>query len=127
MQKLYIIIRSDIHSMNTGRIASMASHITSDFHALYESQNCVPEYVEWKNQSKSGCFGTVVLLHATLNEIIHIVEHFKESDMVVDDEFHYRNYFGNYVDANVTVGAWVFVNNDTPPEQKILLEKLLLV
>ncbi len=68
--RLYILIRTDIDSMKSGRAAAQASHATSAFMKSFGPDGKCPrqEVKDWMKQSKQG-FGTAIVLGVTEEQI----------------------------------------------------------
>lgn len=133
MSKLYIILRTDMASMNTvGRASSMASHITSAFdHNLKgldriiknDPSNSYANQVkirsnDWKEQTPYG-FGTVCVLDGGSADDIKKLENGLDmskyfSGAVEDPEYHLED--GDFIHKipNVLAGMFVFpITDDT--------------
>lgn len=63
--RLYILIRTDLPSMTTGRAMAQASHASNAFIHKYGKRK---EVQEWQKETKQG-FGTAIVLAASLGEI----------------------------------------------------------
>ena len=62
---LYILMRSDLPSLSTGRAAAQASHASNAFIHQYGKN---VDVIDWSRQTTQG-FGTAIVLSADLNEI----------------------------------------------------------
>lgn len=107
MQVLYILMRTDMDSMNPGKAMAQASHASNAFLDLYEQemQNIIlstspqaekinQHVTAWKNQSRQG-FGTVLVLGGKYEEIKQAVRISKQlgylADMVLDETYPLRD------------------------------------
>lgn len=68
--RLYILMRTDLDSMKSGRAAAQASHATSAFTKSFgPNSKCHRQEVkDWMNQTKQG-FGTAIVLGVTQEQI----------------------------------------------------------
>ena len=65
MNVLYILMRTDLLSMNAGKAMAQASHASNDFvHHHHDKPVCV----EWQCQTEDG-FGTVLVVAADITDI----------------------------------------------------------
>lgn len=62
MNKLYILIRNDLHSMNTGKAIAQSSHCVSQFMTKYPK-----DAKEWCKEADG--FGTTVVMEGSQEEI----------------------------------------------------------
>jgi peptidyl-tRNA hydrolase len=60
---LYVLARTDLQSMNSGKLAAQTCHAGSAFAKQMESSEDTL-YIEWRNQTSQG-FGTVLVLGVT--------------------------------------------------------------
>lgn len=65
---LYILMRTDLSSMNGGRAMAQASHASNAFIHKYSAEAAV---VQWQNETKQG-FGTAIVLGATIAQIFDV-------------------------------------------------------
>lgn len=73
---LYILMRTDLQSMSTGRAAAQASHASNAF--IHKFGNRI-DVKQWQKQTKQG-FGTAIVLAADKLQIDEIFN----SDVLVD-------------------------------------------
>ena len=62
MNKLYILIRNDLHSMNTGKAIAQASHCVSQFMTQFPKES-----KQWREEADG--FGTTIVMEGTLEQI----------------------------------------------------------
>lgn len=84
---LYILMRTDLPSMQSGRAAAQASHAANAFWHKYKNQS---DAKNWASQTAQG-FGTAIVLGATFDQIKEkcaaaITKHFP-CDTVVDPDY----------------------------------------
>lgn len=120
MIKLYIIVRTDMASMNPGRVAAQTSHAANYFvKVAKELVECLEEqddqfiknFSEWENETDQG-FGTVIVLDGGTKE--NILQKLEEIDrqyltgIVIDPEYPIQD--GDYVHIipNVMTCAFAF-------------------
>ena len=72
--RLYILMRSDLFSMNPGRAMAQASHASNAFIHEYGKLKLVKK---WQKQTDQG-FGTAIVLAADLQTITNIFSRLKE-------------------------------------------------
>lgn len=97
MKVLYILMRTDLPSMNAGKAMAQASHASNAFmhdaNTNWKETSVWPDVKEWANETKQG-FGTVLTLAATLKEINEVVQNgslnLLISGKVVDPTYPYR-------------------------------------
>lgn len=89
MRVLYILMRTDLPSMNAGKAMAQASHASNAFIKLH-GKKC--EVKDWEKQTKHG-FGTVIVLGAIIEDIDALqtkLEYINEIyDVVVDPTYPY--------------------------------------
>lgn len=81
---LYILMRTDLPSMNAGKAMAQASHASNAFvKRLCEAvpPNVVDIGRQWQQQTNQG-FGTVLVLGATLNDILKVQGQYKREHSV---------------------------------------------
>jgi peptidyl-tRNA hydrolase len=90
---LYILMRNDLDSLNSGKAMAQASHASNTFvqhfHAYMQRQQTAPEsaqtqkirtaFYEWENSTTQG-FGTVLVLEAGIKVIEQVVAAFKTAE-----------------------------------------------
>lgn len=117
---LYILVRTDMESMNPGRVAAQVSHATSDFHEYYHVQGYITEtiYKQYWKQNQPTSFGTVIVLDGGSEKDL--------KDFMLVLESNYINYWGKTVDPeyvirdgsvihtipNVLTCVWAFLPKD---------------
>lgn len=100
MKVLYILMRTDMASMNPGKAMAQASHATSCFHRLMENttemvmakngghpKGIAADYMEWLAEAAYN-FGTVLTLAVTeaeMREVIMYADQFEMPNGVVTD------------------------------------------
>lgn len=126
MKVLFILMRTDMVSMNPGKAVAQGSHATSQFHRLMENtldmeaaknggvpQGKAADYLEWINQA--GTFGTVLTLGVTkaeLDEVLIYTEQFgADYGLVVDPTYPLRDGDTTHF-FPVATCAWVFGEKD---------------
>jgi hypothetical protein len=86
---LYILMRTDLPSMNAGKAMAQASHASNAFMNKVKKDFDMSEIsikaVEWEKQTNQG-FGTVLVLGATLDDIRKIREWDNEQSSLFDPE-----------------------------------------
>ena len=88
---LYILMRSDLPSMNPGKAMAQASHASN---AMTFNADCLDDddprrsmVVDWLNQTDQG-FGTVLVLECNKDDLWEIqskINDFKEEEFLYDD------------------------------------------
>lgn len=81
MIKLYIIVRTDMASMNAGRTAAQSAHAANYFvkmakdliEDLTEDDPFVRNFNEWENQTQQGYGTTIVLDGGSLDELTDLM------------------------------------------------------
>jgi peptidyl-tRNA hydrolase len=97
---LYILMRTDLPSMNVGKAMAQASHASNAFmHKVKKDFDMCPtsvKAVEWEKQTSQG-FGTVLVLGATSDDIMGIDSNIRQME---DDgkRIHTRWVFEKVVD-----------------------------
>jgi len=91
--RLYILMRTDMESMNAGKGMAQAAHAANAFTATMDRlkrANCdgvtteVSAYMEWKAQTHQG-FGTTIVLDAgTGEDLVEAIENAKAFGFVAD-------------------------------------------
>ena len=82
---LYIIVRTDLPSMNSGKAMAQASHASNSFikkHGISKAAK------EWASQTNQG-FGTVIVLAANKKQLFDAINNYENSDVVVDPTYPY--------------------------------------
>ena len=94
MNILYILMRTDLASMNPGKAIAQGSHATSLFHAAMDNPSGAAswssEYVEWRSQADG--FGTVLTLGCNEQQMRDVIGWLSECDD--DSEFDSPVVFG---------------------------------
>lgn len=62
---LYILMRNDLQSLNSGKAMAQASHASNNFIKVYGKQD---DAIEWSNETTQG-FGTVLVLSVNGNQL----------------------------------------------------------
>ena len=75
MNVLYILMRTDMDSMNPGKAMAQASHASNAFVYRWGKEKAVKE---WQGETQQG-FGTVLVLGVTGDELYSVVEKVNES------------------------------------------------
>jgi len=129
---LYILARSDLASMNAGKLAAQCCHAANDFTATMDRLNSIQEindsdehvdtlyqYNEWLNESEARTFGTTIILDGIDEKtILNLNERFlffqKNSGIIVDDTYPVRDGQVTHLIPLITC-MWVFAEdrNDT--------------
>lgn len=80
---LYILMRSDMKSLNAGKAMAQAAHAANQFAAT--ASTAVPTlYTEWEGQTPDG-FGTTIVLDATSGECMYnVVEDAQDEGFLAD-------------------------------------------
>lgn len=99
MKVLYILVRSDMASMNPGKAIAQGSHATSRFHRRMEADTVgtdMAAYVEWCSESSSRDFGTVLTLAvSSCEDLVNIIDYAKQFGLVAglvhDDTYPLRD------------------------------------
>lgn len=86
-KRLYILMRSDLPSMTTGRAMAQSSHAANAFIKKYGKRKDV---IAWQKETSQG-FGTAIVLAASLQQIKDICLNLSEPhEFVVDPEYGVR-------------------------------------
>jgi peptidyl-tRNA hydrolase len=96
MNVLYILMRTDLPSMNPGKAMAQASHASNAFINNYTnevSSHCGPNIGIWQKDTQQG-FGTVLVLAVTGPELKAAMKTATDlgipSDVVIDPSYPYR-------------------------------------
>jgi hypothetical protein len=88
---LYILMRTDLPSMNAGKAMAQASHASNAF--VHNSRSNIPpigplgdKVRKWEKETKQG-FGTVLVLGATMDEIVSVREWSIENSFNDDEKY----------------------------------------
>lgn len=125
---LYILMRTDLASMNPGKAMAQASHASNAFvqHAEQTKGNSVPEqytnFDQWRNETPQG-FGTVIVLGVNELEMRAAVEVAQSCDLIAgvvhDPTYPLRD--GETVHLiPLDTCAYLFGDKETPILGKIL-------
>ena len=124
MNVLYILMRTDMDSMNPGKAMAQASHASNAFVFRFGRENLVKQ---WQGETQQG-FGTVLVLDVTgdqMNDVVHRVKddlRFKEevyADIIHDPTYPIQD--GDVVHhIPVDTCAYVFGDKDSPDLQDLL-------
>ena len=134
MKILYILMRTDMLSMNPGKAIAQGSHATSQFHRFMENtpemeaaknggvaDGVAAEYLEWLGQSADnawtygGEFGTVLTLGCTEAEMREVINYANKYEMVcgivTDPTYPLRDGATTHF-FPVDTCAWVFADKE---------------
>lgn len=94
---LYILIRNDLPSMNSGKAMAQASHASNAFVKKYGTTK---QAKEWAGETSQG-FGTVIVLSVNKKQLDEAVHKSETSDVVVDPTYPYivNNEVASLIDA----------------------------
>jgi peptidyl-tRNA hydrolase len=122
MSRLYVIVRTDMGSMNPGRVAAQVCHAGSQAAQVLRD---VPSYKEWANESADvhnpGGFGTTIVLNGgSLEGILATLSPMEDKlhcGAIVDPSYPLRD--GNYTHVlkDIKTCVWLFLDDDTNTEQ----------
>lgn len=125
MKVLFILMRTDMLSMNPGKAIAQGSHATSMFHTVMEpSANDLPyfvdnvpdsraDYEEWRAQANG--FGTVLTLGCTESEMREVIKYAQQFDLpcgIVNDPTYPLRDGDTTHFFPVDTCAWVFAEKD---------------
>jgi peptidyl-tRNA hydrolase len=135
-QILYIIMRSDLDSMNPGKAVAQGSHATTIFenhlNALikrfmqapakesFKNMNEVKisnSFVEWKKQAKQGYGTTIVLASPSMDDIRGVVDKLNDNgycaEVVNDPTYPIRDgSFVHYIPLDTCAYAFIYDASD---------------
>lgn len=81
-ERLYILMRTDMESMNPGKGMAQASHASNAF--VKKSFDVGEDISDWTNQTNQG-FGTVIVLDGgSINDIRHTIEILDQNGYICD-------------------------------------------
>lgn len=110
---LYILMRTDIESLQGGKGMAQAAHAANQFMKNPETEKS-SGYKQWLDQSSSGTFGTTIVLDVNSEvELELIINKFKDSnhvrystieDTVLDDTFPIKDGLVTFTVPVVTCG-----------------------
>lgn len=126
-EKLYIIVRTDMYSMSSGRIAAQAAHAANMFvgyskaiikdmkHDLtedeYQNDKFVQNFKAWQNQT-NDFYGTTIVLDGDTEEnitnLLNDIEDEYITGWVIDPEYPVRDGDTVHVLKNVATCAYAF-------------------
>lgn len=129
--KLYIVVRTDMDSMNAGRTAAQCAHAANLFvkeiESLRESLDdydpLIKNFLEWESQTDQG-YGTTIVLDGLSEEFINLkmgqTEGVFFSRWVIDPEYPIKD--GNVIHLipNVKTCAFFFALDEDKGELKDL-------
>lgn len=138
---LYILMRNDIASMNSGKAMAQASHASNAF--IHQTDGYIRSFVdrgvmiedlnryvnEWQNETRYG-FGTVLVLEGRMSEFKPIVRTFQAldymADVIIDPTYPIVD--GEIVHhVDLETCAYVFVpNKETDDTASMLLRRFPL-
>lgn len=85
VDRLYILMRTDLDSMNAGKAIAQGSHASNAFTNLAKKLNRKNEIENWKHQSIGQGFGTVLVLDGgSMDNIDSIVSKAIEAGLIAD-------------------------------------------
>lgn len=118
--KLYILVRTDMESMNAGRTAAQCAHAANLFVKEIESLGklidndndpLIKNFVEWENQTGQG-YGTTIVLDGLSEEFINLKMGLTENEFysmwVVDPEYPIKDGNTVHLIPNVRTCAFFF-------------------
>lgn len=131
---LYILMRTDMDSMNPGKACAQASHASSKFvfdshFGKYMSRESEQECNEWMEQSKAGFGTTITLAIPSENALAHWLDKANDLEvpwgLVFDETYPVQD---GAVTHLVPVGTcgYILINRNIP-KQFELLENLPLL
>lgn len=84
VSRLYILMRTDLASMNPGKAMAQASHAYGALkHAVSHNRDrFMPYYGEWQDQTNQR-FGTTIVLGASERQIEDVIRQVRESTLPV--------------------------------------------
>lgn len=96
MNVLYILMRTDLPSMNAGKAMAQASHASNAFINNYVnevSSHSGPDIADWQKETAQG-FGTVLVLGVTGPELRAAIKKANDlgvpADIIIDPSYPYR-------------------------------------
>jgi 2-C-methyl-D-erythritol 4-phosphate cytidylyltransferase len=131
---LFLLMRTDLNSLNSGKAMAQAAHAGNAFETAFEAEmqssntTLHQSYYEWKTQTPQG-FGTTIVLGASMAQIRTDVEWLKRNNFMAEI-IHDPTY--PLVDGSVThlipldTCAYVFAPNKDEPYLKMVLSKYSL-
>jgi peptidyl-tRNA hydrolase len=115
MKILYILMRTDMLSMNPGKAIAQGSHATSKFHNAMNNPSGAAswsaDYVEWRRQA--GGFGTVLTLGCTEAQMFQAINNAQRAGVpcgIVNDPTYPLRDGATTHFFPVNTCAWVFVD-----------------
>lgn len=128
MYTLFILMRSDLESLNPGKMAAQATHAANDFQS--QAQEIMKfEFKQWCGETdepgcwKAGTFGTTIVLDGKTEEhitnAINDLDSFFEgvanfnSGIITDSSYPLKDGTFTHLIPLVTC-AWIFVDRDLP-------------
>lgn len=117
-QRLYIVMREDIPSMNPGKGMAQAAHAQAEFDAYLdcefsENDELAHNYTCWREDM---LFGTTIVLRAEQHKLIELVETIEHCGLVVDRTYPWQNWYGKRFVSSETTCVWAFVYNEAELE-----------
>lgn len=127
MIKLYIIVRTDMASMNAGRVAAQCSHASNYFVKMAkevvecledQDDQFIKNFNEWENETDQG-YGTVIILDGGTEEDILFqmgqMEQYYLTGKVVDPEYPIRDGDTVHILKDVFTCAFAFQYDKDDP------------
>ncbi len=131
VEKLYIIVRTDMESMTTGRIAAQAAHAANSFvgyaralkkdlkreltAAEYLNDPFIKNFETWQNQTPDF-FGTTIVLDGgtedEIEEILNTIENEYITGQIIDPEYPIRDGDTVHILKDVLTCAYAFYLGD---------------
>lgn len=110
--RLYIIGRSDIYDMNTGKFGAQTAHAGGAFAKTARASNNKAVIADLELWEGTRGFGTTITLIATEQEIRDTVSKMHGygliSDVVIDDSYPFKNFYGTMFTAEELTCGYVF-------------------
>jgi len=124
MIKLYIIVRTDMASMNAGRVAAQCSHASNYFVKMARetidyledpSDQFTKNFIEWENETDQG-YGTVIVLDggskANIERLMDTMERDYLVGEVIDPEYPIQDGYVVHILKDVFTCAFAFQIGD---------------
>lgn len=117
---LYIIMRSDLQDMNPGKAIAQGSHATDDFEEWVRVQaQAAPIRGKVDAWRENRSFGRVIVLEATLDEMVKVTEDHPVSDLTVDETYPWRNWYGDLILSSEITCAWCFLGENEVAQESL--------
>lgn len=117
--KLYILVRTDMESMNAGRTAAQCAHAANLFVkeiidlqiSIGDDDPLIKNFIEWESQTDQG-YGTTIVLDGLSEEFINMKMGLTENEFysmwVVDPEYPIKDGNTVHLIPNVRTCAFFF-------------------